>query len=98
MNYCNLIWGPSSIKTKPNRINIPYHLTRLYEVADYLESNNIPVKCFDMEMTNTEYSINKLKKKGGIKFNIVEDEKTFKRNVLVKAKRIENANILRQLL
>lgn len=56
MDYCNLIWCPSSIKTKPNRINIPYHLTRLYEVADYLESNNIPVKCFDMEMTNTEYS------------------------------------------
>lgn len=56
MEYCNLIWCPSSVKTKPNRINIPYHLTRMYEVANYLENKGIPVKCFDMEMTNTEYS------------------------------------------
>ena len=53
---CYLIWCNSAFNTKPNRINIPYHLTRLYEVADYLQKQNVLVKCFDMEMWVNEYT------------------------------------------
>lgn len=49
------IWPNSSTFIKPGRINIPYHLTRMFEVADYLEKKNIDVKLFDMELNLSQF-------------------------------------------
>lgn len=50
-----IVWCNSSTFTKPSRINIPYHLVRIYEVADYLEKSGIDVECMDMELNHDEF-------------------------------------------
>lgn len=50
-----LIWPNSATFAKPSRINLPYHLTRMFEVADFLEKNGVDINIFDMELNLSQF-------------------------------------------
>ena len=49
------VWVNSETFIKPGRINVPYHMTRMYELVDYLENKKIDTKVLDMEIGSSQF-------------------------------------------
>ena len=49
------VWANSETFIKPGRINAPYHMTRMYELVDYLDNKSIDTKILDMEIGYSQF-------------------------------------------